>query len=318
MYLDGNDVTVPVVTAAHSYPNDLLTGYAVGNNPAAAFGDFRFGYSADDILDEVVLYDYALSAARIDRHFVAAIVLASPLSHSGQLVIRLLDEADWPADYDVDTGESVLQFLTSAGSVTANLQKVEDSEQGALFVDEAGDVIFHDRHALLRSPYNTSQVTLEQGVGTLAYEPPVVWGNDDAELFNLAAGARRSWTCWPTGCRSTPSRCPPCARCASTPPPCPLSTPMCSASACDRGSPSRWHPQAAGRCSARRATSSASPTRSTTRATGGRPGTSRPPTPPATGPWTTHPVGSWIVETDWRCRGCALVGTWLLRKSRDF
>ena len=190
IFINGTDRTSVSAVNAHAFPNDLQTGYAVGNNPAAAFGDFRFGDTADDILDEVIIYDTALSTTRINRHYSYGLGLPTLFRRSGSFVSRLLEEADWPADHDIDSGESVLQFAPSAGSVVATLQKIEESEQGALFVDEAGEIIFHDRHALLRSPYNTSQLTLEQGVATLVYEPPVIWGNDDAELFNLAAGAR--------------------------------------------------------------------------------------------------------------------------------
>lgn len=191
MYLDGTDVTVYAGGGAHSFPNDLITGYAIGNNPAAAFGDFYFGETADDLLAEVAVYDYALSPARIDKHYEGGTGYASFLAASGVVIGRLLDEADWSsADRDLDTGEAYLQNVYPAGGVTAAMQKVEESEQGALFVNEAGVVVFQDRHALQRAPYTTSQVTLGQDAGDQPYEPPVVWGNDDAELFNRATGAR--------------------------------------------------------------------------------------------------------------------------------
>lgn len=190
IFIDGVDRTGAVIANAHAFPNDLLTGYGIGNNPAATFGDFRFGFDANDVLDEVVIYHYALSNSRIVKHYQGANYFIGEAS--GSRVIRLLEEADWPTavDVDVDSGESLLVMATSAGGVVANLQKVEDSEQGALFIDESGKVVFHDRHRLMQPPYTVSQVTLEQGVGTLAYEPPVLWGNDDAELYNSATGSR--------------------------------------------------------------------------------------------------------------------------------
>lgn len=190
IYIDGADRTFVWATNAHTFPNDLLTGYAIGNNPAASFGDFRFGVDAGDVLDEVVIYDYALSTTRIVKHYQGGAYFIGEAS--GSRVIRLLEEADWPTavDVDVDPGESLLVMVTSAGGVVANLQKVEDSEQGAIFIDESGKLVFHDRHHILAAPYTVSQVTLEQGVGTLAYEPPVLWGNDDAELYNAATGSR--------------------------------------------------------------------------------------------------------------------------------
>lgn len=190
IYIDGTDRTSVDASNAHAFPTDLITGYAVGNNPASSFGDFRFGVASTDLLDEVAIYDTALSTGRISKHYAAGVGYGGLLAASGAHVIRLLGEADWPGDYDVDSGESLLQTLTTAGSVVANLQKIEDSEQGALFVDESGVVVFQGRHALLSAPYNTSQVTLQQGVGTLAYEAPVTWGNDDAELYNVASGSR--------------------------------------------------------------------------------------------------------------------------------
>lgn len=189
VYLDGTLNNTAIETNAHSFPANLTAGYAVGNTVGGV--ESRFGNSADDLLAEVVIYPSALTASRINKHYAAGTGYASFLKNSGAHAIRLLEEADWPGDYLIDTGAAQLQTATTAGSVVSNLQVIEDSEQGALFVDEAGRIVFHGRYALDAAPYNTSQVTLEQGVGTLAYEAPVTWGNDDAELFNSAEGSRQ-------------------------------------------------------------------------------------------------------------------------------
>lgn len=189
IYIDGADRTVSVATNAHAFPNDLITGYAIGNNPSTGHADWHFGDTAADLLAEPAIYDFALSTARISKHYGSGLGYAGLLAASGYHVRRLLAEADWP-DYVVADGESSLQNVTVAGSVVANLQKVEESEQGALFVDGAGKVVFQGRYALLSAPYTISQVTLGQGVGDQPYEAPVMWGNDDAELFNEASGSR--------------------------------------------------------------------------------------------------------------------------------
>lgn len=192
IWIDGVDRTIVDLATAHTFPDDLNTGYAIGNNPSSPYGDYAWSATNGGSIDEVAVYDYALPDARIIQHYQGAAYPTGFGEPSGAFIGRLLAEADWPAaDYAPSgPGASRMQPLTSAGSVVANLQRVEDSEQGGLFVDESGRLVFHDRYVLLHPPYDTSQVTLGQGAADLPYEAPVTWGNDDTELYNQVSGSR--------------------------------------------------------------------------------------------------------------------------------
>lgn len=191
IYLDGTDHTIAAAAGAPAFPNDLNAGYAIGNTPALAFGDYNFSTTPSlDVIDEAVFYDYALSPTRVLQHYQGGAWPVGVGEPSGGHVQRILTEADWPGPSAIDAGASSLQMVVAAGGVVANLQKTEEAEQGALFMDEAGTLTFLGRHAVLHAPYTVSQATFGQGVGDLPYEAPVTWGNDDAELYNRAKGSR--------------------------------------------------------------------------------------------------------------------------------
>src|SRR5687768_10902316 len=53
-------------------PNDLSSGYAIGNSPASVFGDFKFAVSDIDLLDEVVIWDgLNMAVGRVTAHYEA-------------------------------------------------------------------------------------------------------------------------------------------------------------------------------------------------------------------------------------------------------
>lgn len=188
LYIDGVDRTAAVLTTAHSYPNDLITGYAVGNNPAAAFGDFRFGYSAGDVLDEVLILDgVALTAGQADVLYEAALGQPDLVNHTGQALQRLLDDLGWPAaDRDIDSGLTVVQQGLVAGKALGYMQRLEVTEGGRLFVNGAGQIVFQDRHAVLQAPYTVSQATFgeDHAAGEIGYIGPFNHGEDDLDIRN--------------------------------------------------------------------------------------------------------------------------------------
>lgn len=105
---------------------------------------------------------------------------------SGARVSRILDSAGWPAeDRMIAVGDSTLQATTLDGDPVDELQTVQDSEVGELYVDADGRVVFRNRLAILEDARsNTSQATF----GDLAPELPydnVVPEYDDTVLFNV-------------------------------------------------------------------------------------------------------------------------------------
>lgn len=189
IYIDGVDRTAVVVTTAAGFPNDLLTGYAAGNNPAATFGDFRFGYQVGDTLDELVVLDgYALSAAEVADLYssgVAVPILPGISGGSGQRMAEVLDAIGWPsADSDIDAGKTAVQQNYVAGGLNGYMQRLDVTEGGRLFVDGSGVLTFQDRHRVLQAPYTVSQATFGEGPGEIGYHPPFNHGEDDADIFN--------------------------------------------------------------------------------------------------------------------------------------
>jgi hypothetical protein len=188
LYLDGVDRTTAIDTNAHAFPNDLLTGYSVGNTPAVAFGDFRFGEAETEVLDEVLVLDgVALSAAQVDDLYESAVPIPDFLflAKSGTRLARLLDALGWPtADRSIAAGLTSVQQGYAAGKALAYAHRLDVTEGGRLFVNGAGQIVFQDRHAVLQAPYTVSQATFGEGVGEIGYVGPFDHGEDDADIYN--------------------------------------------------------------------------------------------------------------------------------------
>lgn len=97
---------------------------------------------------------------------------------SGVVVGEILADAGI-VNYDVDEGNSTLQATTFEGTAQAALRVVEQSEQGHLFVERDGSVVFLERHALLeQTRHNTSQATFGAGTLELGAPPDVRYESD--------------------------------------------------------------------------------------------------------------------------------------------
>ncbi len=194
VYVDGVNVSTGSSPTIGPFPNDLTMGYAVGNTPAWEYGDRSFAAHLGDAIDEMIFYNgVALSAARVAAHYTAGST-AWAGETSGIRIGRVLDEAtSWPAaDRALDIGVSSMAPRLSGGGVTNYLQQVEQSEQGALFVNAAGQLEFHSRHKVLQAPYTTSQVTFGPNAvgGEIPYEKGLLWSVDDTDLINEQIGSR--------------------------------------------------------------------------------------------------------------------------------
>lgn len=144
------------------------------------------------VIDEFVHWKGAtLPAARIQAHSDAAL-LGLPVELSGARLNRILDYAGWPAaDRSIDAGNSTFGAGDFGGSVLEYLQKIQESEDGLIYVTDDGLIRFVQRHAFLKSPYTTSQATfVDQGSGAgLPYEG-LVPDYDEANIVNEARYSR--------------------------------------------------------------------------------------------------------------------------------
>jgi hypothetical protein len=181
LYVDGVDVTTGAAAFTTPVINANLSRIGAGFPGVAA--------SATAVYDEVVIYPTALSAARIAAHNAAARTAWSGET-SGVRIGRLLDAAGWSAtDRNIDTGVAVLQSADLGGNVLAALQKVEETEQGRLFIAGDGRVRFIARDKLLQPPYTTSQATFGDSGAELEYED-LTYRYDDALIFNEVVVSR--------------------------------------------------------------------------------------------------------------------------------
>lgn len=186
IYVDGADRTGATSTFTGSFANTTRKWLA-------AVGAYNYppfvGLGGVATVDEMALYASALSAARITAH---ADVRSSAWAGqtSGTRIGRLLDAMPWPAvDRNVDTGLSTLQAATLGGTVLSALQKVEETEQGALFVSAAGKVRFIARDNLQKAPYSTSQATFGDSGSELEYGD-LSYVFDDQLIFNDVQATR--------------------------------------------------------------------------------------------------------------------------------
>lgn len=105
----------------------------------------------DGIIDEVAMYDLALTDDQVTAHFEAG---ADPWTGdtTGERIARVLDFAGWPAaDRDIDTGRSIMgPYLDAESNALSIAQRAEATEGGALWQAPDGRITFRDRHAAIQ------------------------------------------------------------------------------------------------------------------------------------------------------------------------
>ncbi len=108
-------------------------------------------------------------------------------AYSGTRIYLALSYFGWPtADRNLDTGGSLMQAQNlDEANVMAHLYKVQDSENGIMFIQGNGYVAFHDRyHRLNAAKSRTSQVTFGDAGGTDKGYTSIYVGFDDLFIYN--------------------------------------------------------------------------------------------------------------------------------------
>lgn len=105
---------------------------------------------------------------------------------SSARVNNVLDDLGWPAaNRNINTGQSnmIASGIFTNVDAISHLYTVIDSELGRLFIEGDGDARFLDRHALLKSPYLTSQAIFGDDAGELGIHDarPLF---DDIDIYN--------------------------------------------------------------------------------------------------------------------------------------
>lgn len=176
-------------TTSHGGSGTTFTG----TMPA---GDVGFAYDLDRVQVAALLSHFAVYSAalgvdplpddRVSAHFEAG---SSPWQGdiAGERAARVLDLADWPADLrELDDGETTFQSAALDTTVLEHLQKVAETEAGALFMHRNGNVRLIDRDAL------AARVSLGT-FGDLAPEigyRSVTFDDGDATIRNTATISR--------------------------------------------------------------------------------------------------------------------------------
>lgn len=201
---DGNPHQITVKRASGTvtlYIDGAVAGstFAAGESlgPFVSFGSpaVNANNAFTGTLDELAFYSTALSAARIAAHWDARKSGGQWAGDtSGARINRILDAAGWPtADRNIDAGQAVLQSADLLPVTLANLQRIEQTEQGALFVTAAGLVRFIARNNLLTAPYTTSQGTFGDSGSELEYGE-LTYTYDDNLIFNEVHVSRSGGT----------------------------------------------------------------------------------------------------------------------------
>jgi hypothetical protein len=106
-------------------------------------------------------------------------------SYADEAVSWVLDQCGWPAaDRSIALG--IFPVLLQADRDTAPLallQSFAQAEDGNLFMNAAGTLVFHGHNTILQAPYTTSQATFGDDPAELGYES-VLLTYDDAHLYN--------------------------------------------------------------------------------------------------------------------------------------
>ncbi len=139
----------------------------------------RWRGGPNDALVEVQAVD-AFKAFNLRKIYIAV-----PEELSGARVTRVLDHIGWPAgDREIDAGQSLVQAETMDEAVLYQLQTVADAENGLLFVDGAGRVVFRNRHArVLAATEDAPEFGDSDTPGELPYHD-LTLSYDDAQLWN--------------------------------------------------------------------------------------------------------------------------------------
>lgn len=135
LYVDGVLQTKTVVagTTGASWPGHLM--WTVGNTANNGQGD----YGIDGMVDEAAVYDRVLTAEEIAEHYEAG-TTAFDGELTGARINRVLDILGVPESLrDIATGDTTVGPADYSGDTAGSyLDKVLESERGALFVDHPG------------------------------------------------------------------------------------------------------------------------------------------------------------------------------------
>lgn len=163
MYLNG--VALTVVTTPFGTWSSGNTVFGSTLAIGSEWPDGATGITQDArTVDEVAVYTGVLSAARVLAHYNAG--AGYPGEDSGTRIGRVLDDVGWPAaDRLIGTGQATVQAAVyGGGNVLGYLQQVAKTEQGRLYADQQGRIVFTSRTSIFQP--GASRATFGDGGGS--------------------------------------------------------------------------------------------------------------------------------------------------------
>ncbi|MGH2663692.1 MAG: LamG-like jellyroll fold domain-containing protein [Actinomycetota bacterium] len=148
-----------------------------------AGGNFKLANTHDWDLAHVAVFYEALPPERIAQHYASKFDQFEPMA-TGAYLGAILDSIGWPAgERQIDTGNSTIKATPAGNALDNLLSAAEDSEGGIFQVIGDGKLLFHERHALWKSPHTTSQATFGDSGAELPYADISNLEYDDKDLF---------------------------------------------------------------------------------------------------------------------------------------
>lgn len=168
LYVDGiAALSTTKGSDSFAYTNVAVGGQTYGPDPSGML------QRTVGSLDEFAVYRATLSATQVATHYVAG---TTPRygETTGQRIGYLAGYTSIPASrWRIDTGQVAVQGATGdwlKSTILKNMQDQELTENGALFIDAAGNLTFLDRTYPARSPYSAVALVLGDS-GTAPEEP---------------------------------------------------------------------------------------------------------------------------------------------------
>lgn len=164
LYVDG----VAAGSVSSSAWSPALNSHYVGGTPTLGADQITM----QGFIDEVAIYNTALSATQVLNHYNAGI-FPRQAETTGARIAYLATYTGMPTSTAIDAGQTVVQGADDnwlKNTVLKGMQDQADTENGALFIDAAGNLTFFDRYHTSRSPYSSVSIVLGDS-GTAAEEP---------------------------------------------------------------------------------------------------------------------------------------------------
>lgn len=179
--IDGVGAGFLGVSGTPGIPNDLISGYAIGNTPAVVWGDYRLAISNTELVDEVVIWDgVSLPLARMIAHYQAGVGQWEWETPGDRINHIVTANTDFPvADRVIFDGVSPINAHGDTGSVLTAIQKVAETDEGIVFIDGFGNLTYYGRDRIL-----TSAATFGVTPPDLPYHAPVDYALNDEDLYN--------------------------------------------------------------------------------------------------------------------------------------